>query len=61
MQKFEALSGILKKYASPYDFDYVMMMAQGYQESMLEQGMRSPGGAVGIMQVMPRDAAASSI
>jgi membrane-bound lytic murein transglycosylase MltF len=61
MRKFEALSGIFKKYASQYDFDYLMMMAQGYQESMLEQSMRSPGGAVGIMQVMPRDAAAAPI
>jgi membrane-bound lytic murein transglycosylase MltF len=61
MKKFEALSGIFKKYASQYDFDYLMMMAQGYQESMLEQGIRSPGGAVGIMQVMPKDAAASPI
>ena len=61
MKKFEALSGIFKKYANQYDFDYLMMMAQGYQESMLEQSMRSPGGAVGIMQVMPNDAAASPI
>ena len=61
MKKFEALSGIFKKYASQYDFDYLMMMAQGYQESMLEQSVRSPGGAVGIMQVMPNDAAASPI
>jgi membrane-bound lytic murein transglycosylase MltF len=61
MKKFEALSGILKKYASPYHFDYLMMMARGYQESMLERSMGSPGGAVGIMQVMPRDAAASPI
>jgi len=61
MKKFEALSGLFKKYASQYDFDYLMMMAQGYQESALEQSMRSPGGAVGIMQVMPRDAAASPI
>jgi len=61
MKKFEALSGLFKKYASQYDFDYLMMMAQGYQESTLEQSMRSPGGAVGIMQVMPRDAAAPPI
>jgi membrane-bound lytic murein transglycosylase MltF len=61
MKKFDALSGMFKKYASQYDFDYLMMMAQGYQESMLEQSMRSPGGAVGIMQVMPNDAAASPI
>jgi membrane-bound lytic murein transglycosylase MltF len=61
MKKFEALSGIFQKYAGQYDFDYLMMMAQGYQESMLEQSVRSPGGAVGIMQVMPRDAAAPPI
>jgi membrane-bound lytic murein transglycosylase MltF len=61
MKKFEALSGLFKKYSSQYDFDYLIMMAQGYQESMLEQSTRSPGGAVGIMQVMPNDAAASPI
>ena len=61
MKKFEALSGLFKEYAGQYEFDYLMMMAQGYQESTLEQSMRSPGGAVGIMQVMPRDAAAYPI
>src|SRR5215831_1713516 len=60
-KKFEAVSGLFKKYAGQYDFDYLMMMAQGYQESMLEQSVRSPGGAVGIMQVIPQDAAASPI
>jgi membrane-bound lytic murein transglycosylase MltF len=38
-----------------------MIVAQGYQESMLEQSARSPGGAVGIMQVKPRIAAAAPI
>jgi membrane-bound lytic murein transglycosylase MltF len=61
IKKFEALSGLFKKYASQYQLDYLMMMAQGYQESRLEQSVRSPGGAVGIMQVLPRDAAASPI
>jgi membrane-bound lytic murein transglycosylase MltF len=61
IKKFEALSGLFKRYATQYDFDYLMMMAQGYQESTLEQSVRSPGGAVGIMQVMPRDAAAAPI
>lgn len=61
MKKFEALSSLFQKYAGQYDLDYLMMMAQGYQESMLEQSMRSPGGAVGIMQVMPSDAAAPPI
>ena len=38
-----------------------MIAAQGYQESLLNQNMRSPGGAVGIMQVIPKYAAAFPI
>ena len=52
---------IFQEYGQQYGFDYLMLAAQGYQESMLEQNRRSPGGAVGIMQVMPRDAAAPPI
>ena len=29
------------------------MMAQGYQESQLDQTVKSQVGAVGVMQVMP--------
>jgi membrane-bound lytic murein transglycosylase MltF len=61
MKKFAALSALFKQYASQYDFDYLMIMAQGYQESLLNQNKRSPSGAVGIMQVIPKDAAASPI
>jgi membrane-bound lytic murein transglycosylase MltF len=49
-----------KKYASQYDFDYLLVVAQGYQESMLNQAARN-GGAVGIMQVKPAIAAAAPI
>jgi membrane-bound lytic murein transglycosylase MltF len=49
-----------KKYASQYDFDYLLVVAQGYQESMLNQEARH-GGAVGIMQVKPAIAAAAPI
>lgn len=61
IKKFEALVAFFKKYSSQYNFDYLMIVAQGYQESMLEQSARSPGGAVGIMQVMPSTAAAPPI
>jgi len=61
LDKFLATVQIFQKYATQYDFDYLMLAAQGYQESMLDQQRRSPRGAVGIMQVLPKYAAASPI
>ncbi len=61
MKKFDAMREIFKQYSSQYGFDYLMMMAQGYQESLLNQSARNPSGAVGIMQVIPKYAAANPI
>ncbi len=61
IKKFEALSAIFKQYAGQYGFDYLMIMAQAYQESLLDQSKRNPSGSVGIMQVIPKYAAASPI
>ncbi len=44
---------IFSKYGGKYDMDYLLMAAQGYQESQLDHSVRSPVGAIGIMQVMP--------
>ena len=44
---------LFKKYGSQYKLDYLLMAAQGYQESTLDQSVRSPVGAIGIMQLMP--------
>ncbi len=60
-KKFSETADFFKQYASQYGFDYLMVVAQGYQESMLNQSARSPGGAVGIMQVKPGIAAAPPI
>jgi membrane-bound lytic murein transglycosylase MltF len=61
MKKFRAYVEYFKKYADRYDFDYLLLTAQGYQESMLNQDRRSPRGAIGVMQVLPRTAAADPI
>ena len=61
MKKFQTYVTLFHKYAAQYDFDYLMLAAQGYQESMLDQNRRSPRGAVGIMQVIPKYAAAPPI
>ncbi|MGL5336037.1 MAG: transglycosylase SLT domain-containing protein, partial [Enterovibrio sp.] len=42
-----------QRYGSKYDVDWLLMMAQGYQESRLNQAKRSRSGAIGVMQVMP--------
>ncbi|NLI45565.1 MAG: lytic transglycosylase F [Acidobacteria bacterium] len=56
VKKFKALVALLQKYAGQYDFDWLMIAAQAYQESGLDQGVRSPVGAIGVMQVMPTTA-----
>src|SRR5208337_4781977 len=52
---------LFQKYAGEYGFDYLMIAALGYQESLLDQSKKNPSGAVGIMQVIPKYAAASPI
>lgn len=61
MAKFNTLVKYFQQYANEYDFDYLMIAAQAYQESMLNQDRVSPRGAVGVMQVLPKYAAANPI
>lgn len=56
MKKFRATAPMFKKYAEKYGFDALLLVAQGYQESGLDQNVKSRVGAVGIMQVMPTTA-----
>jgi len=61
MKKYAAMVALFQKYSGQYGFDYLMIAAQGYQESLLDQSKKNPSGAVGIMQVIPKNAAASPI
>ncbi len=51
--KFLQMVEIFRKYGERYDVDWLLMAAQGYQESRLNQSVRSHVGAIGVMQVMP--------
>ncbi len=52
-KRFEETLALFRKYAEKYDFDPLMLAAQGYQESGLDQNAKSHVGAIGVMQIMP--------
>jgi membrane-bound lytic murein transglycosylase MltF len=55
-ERFERLQDIFRKYGEKYEMDYLIVAAQGYQESRLDQSARSSAGAIGIMQLLPSTA-----
>ena len=55
-KKLNHLIGLFKKYGDRYDFNFLKLSAQAYQESGLDNSKRSLIGAIGIMQVLPRTA-----
>ena len=52
-RRFQATLALFEKYGARYGFDPLMLAAQGYQESQLDQSARSHVGAIGVMQIMP--------
>ena len=56
MKKFNATVDLFVEYSGQYDFDWLMMIALAYQESGLDQSVRSQAGAIGIMQILPSTA-----
>jgi membrane-bound lytic murein transglycosylase MltF len=51
-QKFQNAVQFFRKYADKYDFDWLMIAALAYQESRIDQSLRSPAGAIGVMQML---------
>ena len=52
-KRFDDVVTLFRKYGDQYDMDHLLMMAQGFQESALDQNVKSPVGAIGVMQIMP--------
>ena len=61
LSRYEETLEIIRRYADEYDFDWLMITAQGYQESGLDQSKKSNAGAIGIMQVLPTTAKDPSV
>jgi membrane-bound lytic murein transglycosylase MltF len=61
ISQVKSLRGMFQKYGGQYRLDWLLLVAQGYQESRLNQHLVSHAGAVGIMQVLPTTAAGRPI
>jgi len=59
--RFEAVAKFFRQYGEQYGMDSLLVAAQGYQESRLDQSARSHRGAVGIMQLLPSTAADKNV
>lgn len=60
-RKFDSMVDTIRKYSEQYGFHWLAIAAQGYQESGLDQGKRSPAGAIGVMQLLPSTAADKNV
>ena len=61
MEKLKQSFPYFKKYTEQYNFDLLLIAAQGYQESTIDQSVRSGAGAVGVMQIKPSTAGDKSV
>ncbi len=51
LDRLSELEALFEKYGDKYDVEPLMLAAQGYQESKLDQSARNRSGAIGIMQI----------
>jgi len=56
LARFRSMVELFKKYGDRYHVDWLLVTAQAYQESGLDQAKRSPAGAIGVMQLLPSTA-----
>jgi membrane-bound lytic murein transglycosylase MltF len=61
LKKFRDTVALFRKYGDKYDLPWLLVAAQAYQESTIDQTKKSPVGAVGVMQIKPSTAAGAPI
>ena len=57
LKRFDQMVKLFRQYGNEYSFPYLLLAAQAYQESGLNQNLKSKAGAVGVMQIKPSTAA----
>jgi len=60
-KKLDRFIQLFKAYGNQYEFDWLAIAAQAYQESEFDHSARSSSGAVGIMQILPSTAASRAV
>ena len=60
-KRYEETIEFIKHYSAQYEFDWLMIAAQAYQESRFDQSKRSSAGAIGVMQILPSTAADKAV
>jgi membrane-bound lytic murein transglycosylase MltF len=60
-KKFQNMTQLFRRYGDRYNFPWLLLAAQAYQESTIDQSKKSPVGAVGVMQIKPSTAAGDPI
>jgi membrane-bound lytic murein transglycosylase MltF len=60
-KRYEEAVEVIRQYAGQYEFDWLLIAAQAYQESRFDQNKRSSAGALGIMQVLPTTASSKAV
>ena len=61
MERFEEAVGFFQQYGDKYGFDYLLVAAQAYQESRIDQSVRSRAGAIGVMQLLKSTASDQNV
>ena len=61
MKRLERYQESFQKYGDKYGIAWIMLTAQGFQESRLNQAKVSRAGAVGVMQIKPSTAADKNV
>ena len=59
--RFNSTIDFFRTYADKYDLPWMLLAAQAYQESGIDQSKKNPSGAVGVMQIKPTTAEGSPI